>query len=332
MITQLLEKTWVIYIISFLLLVVTLSCVLRPDYYFMQSGIGYVQYILIGELLLGMLFLLLRQPTLTFIAFGCCALLCLFMKFNSNTFGRTPILTDQPIFTAAHFNLSNSDPDPNVTFTAMTDTNADLISVQEVTPLWDSLLHAMLTPQYPHAYRVVDIGLYGMAVYSKRPFVELDTFRYQNIPNIIGRVAGESEGEEWINFIISHTMPALSSDTYAHLQKHLQLLAQRCQQISEPLVTLGQYNAVTWSNVIQNFREQSRLSDSRQLTRTQWNGGVLPFFDVPEDYIFYSPSHFNCLEFKTLRSEHAPHIGIKAMLQRRKTPSDETSERSRTAN
>ncbi|MFK7933985.1 MAG: endonuclease/exonuclease/phosphatase family protein [Saprospiraceae bacterium] len=315
MLVQFFEKNWVRNVTSLLLLLLTLWCVLRPDYYFLQSGVGYIQYILIGELLLGITFLLLRQPSLTFIAFGCCALLCLFLKFNSNTFIKVPKVTDQPIFNIAHFNLANSDSEPEVTFNTMLESQADLISVQEVTPLWDSMLHVNLVEQYPYFYRLVDIGLYGMAVYSKQPFLKLDTFHYQNIPNIIGQIASKLPEAKPVHFIISHTMPAFSSDTYAHLQKHLKLVAKKCARIKEPLVTLGQYNAITWSNVIQNFREQSQLSDSRELIRTQSNGGVLPFFDVPEDYIFYSADYFNCLTFETLSSENASHIGIKTTLQ-----------------
>lgn len=312
------QKNWVRYIVSLMLLLVTLWCVLRPDYYYLHAGINYAQYILIGELILGVFFLIFRQPTLTFISFGCCALLCLFLKFNTNfsTVTSLPPMTDQPIFTVAHFNLSNSDPDPEVTFSTIRNCGADLISVQELTPLWDSVLHVNLVADYPYFHRMVDIGLYGMSVYSSQPILQLDTFKYRNIPNIIGQVQNINPSNKPIAFIVSHTMPALSSDAYSHLQKHLKLIASKCIEIREPLITLGQYNAVSWSNEIQNFREKSRLLDSRQLTRTQLNGGIPPFFEIPEDYIFYS-RHFNCLTFETLTSENTRHLGIKATLQNR---------------
>lgn len=312
------SKSWVKYTVSSLLLLITLWCVLQPNYYFLQTSINYAQYILIGELILGVVFLLLRQPSLTFVTFGCCALLCLFLKFNTNTSAKIFPITDQPKFTVAHFNLANGDPEPEITFSTMQQCDADLISIQEVTPLWDSLLHSNLVHLYPYFYRMVDIGLYGMSVYSRQPIVALDTFYYQDIPNIIGQVSVSDVNQKLISFIMSHTMPALSSDTYGHLQKHLKLIASKCARIRQPLITLGQYNAVTWSNEIQNFREQSRLLDSRQLPRTQLNGSILPFFDIPEDYIFYS-RHFNCLAFETLTSPNSSHLGIKATLQYRTT-------------
>lgn len=317
MLTYIFSQDWIKGITIIFLILITILCILSPDFFFLRSGINYAVHFTIIQFILGLLFLFVRQPRLTFISYGCCAILCLFLKYNSDFTIAAPRINNESILSVAHFNLANSDEDPNVTFATMHNCGADLISIQEVTPLWDSILHENLKIAFPYQFRLVDIGIYGMAVYSRYPFIDLDTFRYRQIPNIIGAV-NVPTSEKSINFIISHTSPAFNVADYHHLKKHLDLIASYCEGVEEPIITLGDYNAVLWSNEIQNFREKSLLNDSRRGFRTAAASEM--FLEIPEDYIFFS-DHFNCLQFETLTSETSNHLGIKGTYQFRSLPS-----------
>lgn len=317
MLTYIFNQVWVKRIVIIFLITITGLCILSPDIFYLRSGVNYAVHLTITQFILGFTFLFVRQPRLTFISYGCCALLCLFLKYNSDFTIAAPQINDQAMFSVAHFNLANGDENAEVTFAEMRNCKADLISIQEVTPLWDSILHENLKSAYPHSFRLVDIGIYGMSVYSRLPFISIDTFRYQQIPNIIGKIKPSSSNEN-INFIISHTSPAFNVADYHHLKKHLALIASYCGMMKEPVITLGDYNAVLWSNEIQNFREKSHLHDSRRRVHTATASDM--FLEIPEDYIFFS-DHFNCLRFETLTSETSNHLGIKGVYQFRSLPS-----------
>jgi len=82
------------------------------------------------------------------------------------------------------------------------ESNADLVSLQEVTPLWDDVLTEALSEKYPHSKTINRFDL-GIAVYSRLPFVSVDTFMCEDIPNILGTISLENANRE-VCFITSH--------------------------------------------------------------------------------------------------------------------------------
>ena len=306
-------------IISCLLALGVLLCVYTPNSLqnlLLEREINltpqsFAPQIMMAYLVLGLGFLLISQKRLMFTSFACCAALCLFLKDASGEVLKHPAPTGQPNVSIAHFNLANSENDIEAQIQAMLDTKADLLSIQELTPDWEMPLLQMLEMDYPYFKSIPDLGINGVAVYSKHPFESIDTFHYKNIPNIIGSISFE---EHSFFFIASHTQPAFTEKAYLSQQAHLEKVAQKCQQIADPLVTFGDYHATPWSEEIRHFRMLAELNDSRRNLSPSYPHASMSFFDIPIDHIFFT-DHFQCTSFHTISGESSDHLGIQAVFE-----------------
>lgn len=282
-------------------------------------GVNYAVHIMLLFLLSGLLLLFLRQPRLTFVFFGGCAILCMFLKYSVRSDGlvhfiHTPskknivlptIPSGESEFKVAHLNLTNAGS-LSVVLEAVRAANADLVSVHEVTPDWAGLLKDSLSGQYPFHHTMVDIGIFGMAIYSKYGLVALDTFYYQEIPNLRGCL--DKSGEK-ICFVSVHTEPALNSYSLKRLNDHLGVVSGEVLATGFPVVVIGDFNSVSWSNEIQDFLGQTGLMVSRT--------GFLPYpfvntsslFKIPLDHIFYT-GELQCTSFGNLIDKGSNHLGI----------------------
>ncbi|MEM9990418.1 MAG: endonuclease/exonuclease/phosphatase family protein [Bacteroidota bacterium] len=298
-------------IISCLLVLGVLLCVYTPENLLLKWGTNFTPQIMFAYLVLSLGFLLVSQQRLMMTSFACCAVLCLFLKEASGDVLKHPESNGQASISIAHFNLANSETNPQKQFQAMLNTKADLLSIQELTPDWEMPLVQMLQMDYPHFKSIPDLGTNGVAIYSKYPFKTIDTFHYDHIPNIIGSVVLK---EHDFHFIASHTKPAFTESAYLAQQAHLETVAHKCRAIRDPLVTFGEYHATPWSEEIRQFRRQARLNDSRRNLTPSYPHGTMSFFDVPIDHIFFT-DHFQCTDFRTISGETSKHLGIQAVFE-----------------
>ena len=205
----------------------------------------------------------------------------------------------------AHFNLTNTDSISQIT-KAVNDAHADLIAVHEVTPDWTNLLEDSLSSFFPHHHTMVDIGIFGMAIYSRHAIESIDTFFYQEIPNLKGCIKKE---EELLCFLSIQTEPALNDFSLRRLKEHLSIVGAETQNFDSPTVVLGDFNSVSWSGEIKSFLEQANLTESRK--------GFMPYpvvstdamFQVPLDHIFYSDK-LQCTQFENIVTTDSKHLGI----------------------
>ena len=76
-------------------------------------------------------------------------------------------------FVIAHFNVLMINEDHGSIMTQALNSNADLISFQEVNDRWADELDSALSCKFPYSYIVSRSNNYGIAVFSKRPFLEM---------------------------------------------------------------------------------------------------------------------------------------------------------------
>ncbi|MEL6863828.1 MAG: endonuclease/exonuclease/phosphatase family protein, partial [Bacteroidota bacterium] len=285
-----------------------LICIFTPNYYFFKMGTRFAVPLMLGYLLFGLLLLILKQQRLMFTSFACCAGMCLFLKFSSDAELRFPTRTSRESLKVAHFNVANSGEDYENTIRLMLSTDADLISIQEIDPHWSQLLLETLNSKYPYHHSVVRFDPFGLALFSKHRFHSIDTFHFEDIPNIIGSIQPPGFKEQ-LYFISSHTTPPLYSSAYNRLSEHLEKIAQYTSHIKAPILTFGDYYAPPWWGEIQNLKEAGQLSDSRPSGLSDLSN----VFQNPVDYIFYS-KHFNCIDFENITQE-SNHLGISGTYQ-----------------
>jgi len=272
-------------------------------------GANFAIQIMLGYLFLGLTFLIFRQSQLMFTSLACCAGLCMFLKYTSDADLRVPIRTSDLLIKAAHFNVASSNDGYEKTIETILSSDADVISIQEVTPDWDEQLKANLSSSYPYQSTIVRFDPFGLAIYSKYPLQAVDTFYYNDIPNLIGSFSPDGYDRK-VYFISSHTTPPLYSTAYENLQKHLRQIAEYANRIKSPMITFGDYNAPPWWAEIQNLKDIGRLYDSRRSGSIDLNS----VFQNPTDYIMHS-GHLKCVEFFSISSSSSDHLGIQGTFQ-----------------
>lgn len=309
MVTKILNFRSVQWGISALIILGTLVCIFTPNYFLFKKGANFAIQIMLSNLFLGILFLVFRQPRLMFTSFACCAGLCMFLKYTSDADLIIPTRTSELVVNAAHINLSSSNENYENTINSILSTNADLISIQEVTPDWDEQLKVALSEKYPYQSSLVRFDPFGLAIYSKYPLQTSDTFYYNEIPNLIGSFKPEGYDRK-IYFISSHTTPPLYSAAYDQLKEHLEQIGDYAKRINAPVLTFGDYNAPPWWTEIQNLKDEGRLFDSRRSGIVDLNS----VFQNPTDYIMHS-GHLKCVDFESINSKSSSHMGIRGTFQ-----------------
>ena len=278
--------------------------------------VNYAVQLMLAYLLGGFVFLFLKQPRLTFLCFGGCLLLCFYLKFsiknNSIERWRSSILKqyqpkdDEVRLNAAQFNLTNASSSEEM-LSSLRKSGADVLSIHEVNPGWSQWLEDSLGQAYPYHHTMVDIGIFGMALFSRFPISSVDTFFYEEIPNL--RVCLEKEGMD-ICFISVHTEPALNEYSFRRLEGQLETLCGQIARMDMPLVVMGDFNSVSWSKELQHFMEKSGLLESRSGFMDRQGS----FWGVPIDHIFHS-QRLECADFVNFSDAEGRHLGIMAAFQ-----------------
>ncbi|MBP7273147.1 MAG: endonuclease/exonuclease/phosphatase family protein [Saprospiraceae bacterium] len=296
---------------AILMVLGALSCVFTPNNFIFKQSANYTDRIAIGYLLISMLFLVLRKQRLMFVGLACCAVLCLFLKNALNTKLIQPMLTSAPKIKVAQFTISASEDEKQALLDAILNTDADIIGFQEVNPYWHRVLATVLATQYPYSSALSRVDIFGLAVFSKKPILKTDTFFYKTIPNLAAYIL---QGTDTIQFVVSHTEPPFNRSGLEELKAHLNSIAAYCTKQVAPLIAVGNYNAVLWSDEIQQFRRVSRLEDSRSGYMANYPEGKFSLFNIPIDHIFFS-RQFRCIDFKPIEASNIGNIGIGGMYQ-----------------
>ncbi len=311
MVTKFLNLKYIHLLLSASIILGALVCVFPADLFLFKKGAEFAAQIMLSYMVLGLVFLMFKNYKLMFTSFTCCAALCLFLKYTTNSEMAQAPQTNEETLEVAHFNISATD-DYQFMIDEILESDVDLVSLQEVTPDWDIVLKESLNKKYPYSKTVVRFDPFGLAVYSKYPMNNLDTFVCGGVPNIVGTLELKNSNRQ-ICFITSHALPPFYTSDYKKQRDHLRRIAEYSNDSACPVVTMGDYNAVPWSYEIQNFRSISNLSDSRRGFFPNSNGSF-SIFQLPSDHIFYS-DELECVQFEDMEDISAGHLGVKGTYQ-----------------
>ncbi|MFK7808152.1 MAG: endonuclease/exonuclease/phosphatase family protein [Saprospiraceae bacterium] len=312
MVTSILNKKPVRHFLNTMMVLIAIGCVFTPNYLFFKIGSSFAVHIMLSYLFLGLIFLTLRQPNLTFTSFFCCAGLCLFLKFYSNwDWPAVPPQDDKKeALHLAHFNVANAEQPFKETMDAVLSTDADLISFQEVTPDWSAVFKEKLSTKYPYSTSIVRLDPHGLAIYSKVPITDIDTFYFNDIPNLAITVADEKLSPEGYRLLSSYSEPPIYSLALQNLNDHMSMISREVNKSTLPTFAIGDYNAPPWWEEIQLLVSDCNLKDSRSCA-TQ---GLDNLWKYPVDYIFHSDD-FECISFDKVEKTLYGHLGIQAAFQ-----------------
>ena len=254
-------------------------------------------------LFLGFVFLIFNQTRLMFVSMLASGLLAFYLKTASNSDMMFPAENALPNITVTHFNLSSFDKSSDNYIDLILSTESDIVSFQEYTPDWDRLIASGLVREYPHLHRMVRIDLFGMAIFSKKPIVDLETFYYEKIPNIHMTI---NSGLQDVNIISSYIAPPGLTGKGQTSKGHLDRLSEYVSESKNPSIVLGEFNQVYWTNEIKEFRDETNLINSRR--------DISLSSKVPYDHIFYSEL-LECIQFYEIKDQDQNHLGITGVFQ-----------------
>ena len=207
-------------------------------------------------------------------------------------------------FRVAHYNVLGSNILYEKIIQQAIETEADLLSFQEVDSIWMSHLEHGLKDTYPY-YHLASSPVHGVAVFSKYPVKDFTTYFWGQEPSLTGNIILP---DTTVHFVATHTLSPRSEARYAERNQHLKHMAQYLESINGPVLAIGDFNAVPWNPNIVKIRQQSNLLDSRKgLTPTypaDWNVGGIPI-----DYILHS-NELRCLVFQSVDMAGSDHKGV----------------------
>jgi hypothetical protein len=286
------------YLIWLTLILATVLAIYTPEQFFFKKLAKYGVQLMITCLGLSLFFLTNRDSKSMWVSLACCGVLCLQLRTREPFY---PIKYGT-FFKIAHVNLSNSS-DYEQTIQTIINSNADILSLQDLDLDWDFILKQQLLEIYPYEKSIISLGLFNTAIYSKYPFIEIDTFYYKDAPNIHGCIGIDNQK---VHFISSMTVPPVDIKAFQEIENHLLSIANYVSKINAPMITLGNYNVVPQSSEINGLKRKGGLYDSRT------NQSLIA--EGPVDHILYS-KELECTDFITLTEVGNNKIGIMGAYQ-----------------
>ncbi len=304
---RILHKRIVEYAVSIALVAGVVLIFFTPMVGFLKRLSNFSVHIMLLYLLTGMFFFLYDQKRLVIVSLACCGTLCLFLKNASNQDLRLAQINAGPRLSVSLVDLSLAEDGYEKTIEHIRKTDADVISVQELTPNWLPVLNDLLCKDYPFHYTMARIDPFGMGVYSKLPMTEIDTFYFGQIPNLVTSV----NVVEDFPFHIIHSISEapVNQEAYADIEAHFRKMSRYLASLDGPVITVGNYRLPSWAPEIQAYKFSAGLKDSRRDGLPRPSKGIASFFGVPVDHIFFSEG-LECTNFKVLLNDNYSHLGI----------------------
>jgi endonuclease/exonuclease/phosphatase (EEP) superfamily protein YafD len=241
------------------------------------------------------------------------AFILLFTVFNEYIFTQKNTLKNiqKSTISFAQFNILKSNKNHQKVVKTILDTDANIVSIQEIDSKWAKNIHQQLVKKYPyHITKPSEICCFGIALYSKFPLQDIKIKHFGNAPNIVADVLVNGEK---IHIVSAHTHAPIYKERFNLRNQHLVDIQKYLQNIHYTKIVLGDFNSVPWDNYLIQFKNKSNLIDSRQ-TYTATFPSFLGKFGIPIDYIFHSPN-IHCLSTQVIKIKSSDHNGIKSNFQ-----------------
>jgi len=285
-------------ILSTILFVGTGIVLLAPQVSLIRKVSEYSVHIMLGMLVFSILSMIFGKTKVMFSGLACTAALCIFLKNASHDTLKFPEENARPKLNVAHINLGNITYEFDAIKQMLIEEDIDVVSFQELTPGW-KFLGSELKERFPYSISEIRIDPYGLAVFSRMPLIESDTFLCNGIPSM--NVVVEKAGMKF-QVISSYLTPALDNKSLMVAAQQLEIIGKKVKSSNIPVIALGEYNMVYWTNEIRNFRAETKLQNSRRDL-------VVGNLRVPYDHIFFS-NGLECTQFKEMKDLSQNYIGI----------------------
>lgn len=166
--------------------------------------------------------------------------------------------------------------------------DADVVIVSEYTPAWASVL-AVLDSTYPHRIAASRDDPWGMAIFSKIPFVRAELLDLGAKDTVHARVVLDLAGSS-LELFAAHLMVPTSRDGAAMRNRQLAALARLMSTSDYPRILVGDLNITPFSPLFDDFLDETGLVDGRRPfgIHVTWPTSALPVW-IPIDHCLADP-------------------------------------------
>jgi endonuclease/exonuclease/phosphatase (EEP) superfamily protein YafD len=237
-----------------------------------------------------------------FVSFASCAVLCVFIKNESNGDFVSPKENNGSKLYINHINLSSvSNFDALVK--ELIKSKTDVISFQEVTPEWSQQLDESLSSYFKHKYKAVRIDPFGKALYSRYPITIYDTLNKDLSFDIAATIM---KNDKSYRLISSYLTPALDNNSLKIARLQMKNISSHINENNSNVIVLGDFNMVYWAQEISQFRESCDLSNGRK--------DVIPIsLKIPYDQVFYTKD-LQCVNVRDIFVANE-RVGLSTVMQ-----------------
>ncbi len=215
-------------------------------------------------------------------------------------------------FDIEQYSTSNIFSGDTADLMALTQSTADVVSVQGLSPDWASALSAQLHSNFPYQYLFPDIGVHGIGLFAKTPLGSVDSMLINGIVQVKACLSSTAASND-LHLMAVQTVPPVSNDAYLNLQAQLDAISAEIKATNSPIILVGDFNAVPWSPELNRFSYRAGVRDSRRCQTASYEQGTPGMFEAPVEHIFYN-ARLSCVRFETLRSDEH-YIGNRASFQ-----------------
>lgn len=187
--------------------------------------------------------------------------------------------------------------------------DADVISVQEVGPEWAEALLRGLVASHPYVHREPRNNCYGIALFSKRPFQQVELLEVEGTPFIEARIdmAGGS-----LRLLAVHATSPISYEHFRRRNAQLERLSAHLACTKEATILVGDLNTVPWDTAFARFCGRTGLRSTTTPFQRTWPA-LGPLAAIPLDHVLVSPE-VGCAALRTVYIPGSDHRGLLAEL------------------
>lgn len=209
----------------------------------------------------------------------------------------------------AHLNVLQPNQRHAEAIRSILESEADLVSVQEVDAEWSAALRAGLRERYPHQVVVPRTNCYGIALFSRRPLLRAEPFE------VAGNTFIEAEvgvGGATVRVFAVHANSPGAYDHYRRRNLQLAELARRARRSEQPVLLIGDLNTVHWDDAYRGLCARSGLRPVNPPGLATWPA-IGPLAFIPLDHVLVSGG-LRPSAVRTFRIAGSDHRGLLAEL------------------
>ena len=243
-----------------------------------------VQYCL-AMFVLGLVFLLSGEPipggvAMAFALLNMALIAPLYARVNTQ-------MASGERYRLLHVNLNTANPHHAKVRRFTQEVSPDLVVLIEVDQGWlDDL--GLDEVGYPHRVAEPREDNYGIALYSRFPFISSEVVRFGplGMPSVFARLP---VGGSVLNVIGSHPPPPKSGQLARYRDQQIAEIMEHARSLEGGVIFCGDLNMTSWSPAFKGFLAQGDLLDTRQGFGVQPTWPTwMPLLLVPLDHIWVS--------------------------------------------